>query len=137
MRDGGDAFPLLDDSRAEQRAGCDKQDVIEPALAHERENVPAHDRSRAAAAAAAGMDILFFQVVKHQAAVGMRVLQIVTVFEGEFPQDFGSHLAEVTGDNEVKIFCIRAGILEESGYGLRSGRGRCHNRTIVVQAVLS
>ena len=101
MRNRCDALALLYHSCIHQRTGCDKQDIVQLAGVHQRQDMSAHDGSTASTAACTGVYILFFKVIQHQPAVGLAVFKVIAVPPQQVTQDGAAHFAKVAGDYKV------------------------------------
>lgn len=102
MRDRRDGLLLHHGRGTEQRAGRDKQDITENALAHFVEDITAQYRRAAAAARSAGMNVLIL-VKDHHAAVAVTLAEIYALFSQQIPQQACSDPPEITGKDHIII----------------------------------
>ena len=97
MADARDAFPLLRRQCGEQCTRSGKHHPLPAACTHPVQHIPAQHSRRAAAPGAAHVDILFFGIVNHHAAVLISFAQIDAVGQEQIPDDVAAQLCEVAG----------------------------------------
>lgn len=108
MADPGDGQALLGGCGREQGSGSAEEDLFQLAGAEFAKELSAEGDGAAAAAGTPGVDILGGVVKYHGAAVRQLAPQGQAVPAGKLQEHFLADLAEISGDDEVKV--LRAGV---------------------------
>ena len=98
-------------------AGGAEKDIFPAALPHPVEQIAGEHRGGAAAARAAAVDVLIFQIEDHQTAVVVVGGQVHPVLPEQLQQQLTPQLAQVAGDDQVVVVRPPAGILKVCGEG--------------------
>ena len=98
-------------------AGGAEKDIFPAALPHPVEQIAGEHRGGAAAARAAAVDVLIFQIEDHQTAVVVVGGQVHPVLPEQLQQQLTPQLAQVAGDDQVVVVRPPAGILKVGGEG--------------------
>ena len=111
MTDAGNGLSLLEGSRAHQCAGARKDYLVQRALLHVAQDMPAHDRRRTATAGTACMGVLF-AAVQQRAAVGIYRRNINSVFTEQCDEQVRADRRQIPGQNAVVIGWLRVRVLK-------------------------
>ena len=105
MSDRGDRLSLLSGGRTEQSARCYKEDAAQPSRLQIAQYFRAEHRGAAAAARAAGVDVLSLAVKNHQSAIAVLFTYIDPCPPEQLIQYFAADRAKIT--REYHIIIIR------------------------------
>lgn len=119
MTDAGDGFSLLRRGGRQERTGATEQEPVELALAELIQKISAQDDGAAPTAGPSGVDVLSLQIEDQHAAVGVPVLQVDSNLVELVQEDLLAHLAQVPGDNQVKILRRSSQIVKVGADGLK------------------
>ena len=103
MADTGNGQTLLGGGGGEQRAGAAEEDSLQFALVQLIEQIAAESNGTAAAAGAAGMDILDSVVEYQCAAVRQLSTQGQMIPLSQFQQRLLADLPQIAGDDQVEV----------------------------------
>ena len=121
---------LLGRGGGEQRSGAAEEYFFQPSTVQLSKKLPAEGYGAAAAAGAAGMDILE-QCVKNQgSAVLQFTAQIHPFIPGQLQQCLLSHQAKIPGDDQIKILRTGVKILEMGPNGTQGCRSHCRTHIV-------
>ena len=109
MADARDALTLKRRRGGEQRARRREDDAVPFSLAHPAQQISAQNACRAAAAAAAAVHVLRFDVVEQQPAVGVALTEREPIAREKVRDDLMAEPAEIARYDEIIVlrFCPR------------------------------
>ena len=123
MADAGNALALKGRGGGEQCTCRREEDAVPFALAHPAQQIPAQNACRAAAAAAAAVHILRFDVIEQQAAVGVALTEREPIAREKVRDDLMPEPAEVARHDEVIVFGFCPCVAKERAQRVIGGGG--------------
>lgn len=103
VADAGDGQTLLGGGGGEQRPGAAEENPLQLSLIESAQKVAAEGNGAASAAGTAGVDILYGIVENHRTAVGQLAAQVQLIAAGYFQKHFLAQLAQISGDDQIKV----------------------------------
>ena len=125
MAYAGDGQTLLGGGGGQKGTGAAEKDPFQFAAVEPIQKVAAEGDGAAAAAGAAGVNILHGVVKNQRAAICQLATQTQPVQPGKLQKGFLTKLSQVAGDDEVKVIRRAMQIIQMGPDGGVSRRGKC------------
>ena len=103
MADAGNRQPLLGGGGGKQRPGTAEQNPLQFSFVELIEKITAERHGTAAAAGAAGMNVLCLLVENHGATVGQLPTQSQSLPFAQLQQKLLADLSQIAGDDQIKV----------------------------------